>query len=140
MQPNQLITLNKNFVSKISEYSYAFTDRKILTLSDYLDYFSKGQWNMLRSPIPYQFKILDKYRDNIYNTCSVSINQNFTLTTIIQVDEYFHIFMYWMYNEMFNDVVLQSEVVTKHGSRLPEFVKENAEFEFSLNTTFGFRQ
>ena len=140
MQPNQVLDLGAKFNDYQITYPFAFTDNPVVSISDYISFFTKKNcaFGIVRPPLPYEIEILLKYKDNIYNSFQTFVQNSSSLITVIQVTRNFHLFLYWMYNDIVNDVVFHAEVLTSTMTDVPIWLRENAEYEIRGSKKLGF--
>lgn len=113
-----------------------------IDLGGYMKYFEeyvKGDFFLFPAMLPYKKEIIDKYKDNVFNTMFLpAAGGNLSLHTIIQVNEKYHLFLLWANGNDNMDSVFYVTLYVTETDDYRKFLVENESFIYEENSAKGF--
>jgi hypothetical protein len=139
---NEFLENGKRAVNVLKARPWLFTDNPYISIEKYIKYFEYGKksdFHIFSTMLPYKVDLLDKYKDNVYNTMFLPTGPALLgMHTLIQVNPNLHLVIMWGNSSNNRETTLYITLHAASASDYVKFLKEHEDFIYDDEKPQGF--
>ena len=132
----------KRITEILRQREWLFKQVPPIDISNYIKHFEdiiNEGFFLYPTMMPYKCTLLDKYKDNVFNTMFLpAAGGNLSLHTILQLNKEYHIFLLWANSTNNMETVVYATLYTTIPSDYRKFLIENEEYIYDEALAPGF--